>query len=158
MKYTKEFRDYWQLFCDDEYWKDKPISISQESLSTLLDEIDRLTSYAHRLLSDESRTWHCEGCGHNFTSKAMAEGKRPCPLCDAPMRPMSEIRQERIAELEAELEKHRWMPASEPPKRKGNFLVTNGESVIEETWYGTEWGCSGVTLWQNFPEPPKEGE
>jgi len=62
-----------------------------------------------------------------------------------------------LDEIDRMQQASRWIPVSDPPKEKGNYLVSDGESVIEETWYGSEWGCSGVKCWKFKPTPPEGG-
>lgn len=97
MTYSKELRDRVE---QNLRMFDYP-RFDDGDIEALLDEIDRLNAYALRLLSDETRTWHCEKCGNNWLSNSLV-GKTytVCPECESPMRPMSEIRQEEIAELE----------------------------------------------------------
>lgn len=70
-----------------------------------------------------------------------------------------------------EQEERRWIPVSEPPKKRGCYFVTvkhwlDGKPVVREArWNGVDWlSCykaeeltPRVTHWQYLPEPPKEG-
>lgn len=183
MKYTKELHDFWKAHGQGNGWKFVTLNDMQESISTVLDEIDRLAAYAGRLLADDKRIWHCGNCGHNWMGRALAEGNALCPECESPMRPQSEIRQDEIDRLRAELEKHRWIPVSTRlPEEDGNYLVRMVYDSPEDPrgyedpmevayfqrsseflWYIAGWYENGVrtdefdvTHWAFLPEPPKE--
>lgn len=164
MRYTKELhervRQNLRMF-------DYP-RFDDGDIEALLDEIDRLNAYALRLLSDETRTWHCEKCGHNWLSNSLV-GKTyaVCPECESPMRPMSEIRQEEIDRLTAEVEKHRWIPVEDMSKlddgkcyqvlTKENPLFPDCEFYSFNDGWATD---KEVTHYReiDLPEPPKEEE
>lgn len=59
---------------------------------------------------------------------------------------------DKITDLQAE---RRWIPVSIPPNKAGNYLLSDGESVIEESWDGREWGCAGGKYWRPAPLPPE---
>jgi len=76
-----------------------------------LDEVLRLNAYAMKLLSDETRMWHCDNCGEEFESYAkgkfeIPDATRQCPLCETGIaRPKAWIMQERIDELTEQVER-----------------------------------------------------
>ena len=72
----------------------------------------------------------------------------------------------------ADVAQQKWIPVTEPPKKKGCYLVAGnycweGKPVAREAvWNGNGWlSCYDkhpikppVTHWMPLPQPPKEGE
>jgi hypothetical protein len=159
---------------------------AHEVISECLDEIVRLNAYAMKLLSDETRMWHCDNCGEDFESYAkgkfeIPDATRQCPLCETGIaRPKAWIMQERIDELTAQVESltkaldlERWISVSEPPKltvdnyKSDRVEITDGVNVSIGEW--TEnYDCDGYhwydetsivdnpTHWRPLPQLPED--
>ena len=54
-----------------------------------------------------------------------------------------------------------WIPVSEPPKKKGTYIVcTDKGGILLGHWYGKEWNVGGgakkhLAYWMKKPQPPK---
>lgn len=73
----------------------------------------------------------------------------------------------RVHLLQAELDKHRWIPVCERlPEKQGNYLVINSNVPMFFRWFGKteQWGITSVTHWkplllpQSDPKPRKRVE
>jgi hypothetical protein len=70
-----------------------------ETVGMLIKNIEKLTNYIDRLLSDESRVWMCTGCGFMFVGKSgnkevvsLEDTSIGCPQCgDGRARPQAFI-------------------------------------------------------------------